>query len=192
MNAAQNYLYWRAWGAVTRANKGKPLPEWDQSELGINALPIVEVNDLRHAAHFVALGKDKSSKKFTNGDFDRVLCVFRLLANPLNLDARMEFDAYQRGEDPGQRKRLIVGIRDKAPEAYTQWVCSNHYGTKNWQTLGHDDLYRLNMTLDNRDPAWPGQDARLNALASEETKTTYEHGKELAEASFVADDNQPF
>src|SRR5262245_21256880 len=45
--------------------------------------------DFRHACHVVAFGKDKSSSQLTNKELDRVLALFRLLADPDDLSATM-------------------------------------------------------------------------------------------------------
>lgn len=60
MTPAQNRLYWREWGALTRTCKAKSWPEPD-----------------RHALHKKALGRDKSHNAFTNADLDKVLAAFR-------------------------------------------------------------------------------------------------------------------
>lgn len=176
LTKAQDWKYWSTWGAVVRANEWRmaegrlhPRARLAESEIhqrvaafariiagraGQIAEPQITVNDLRHGAHWLALGRDKSHSKFTNQDLDRVLPVFRLLVNPTDLQARMDFDSYQRGEDPGGRKRLLVGIESKAPEAYIAAVALDKFGTKDWRSLNGQQLFRLNMTLDNRRARW--------------------------------------
>jgi hypothetical protein len=68
MTKAQTYLYWREYQAACRAAKAAELPPLD-----------------RHELHRRALGKNKSSKLFTNADLDKVLAIFRSYTRPADL-----------------------------------------------------------------------------------------------------------
>lgn len=70
MTPKQTQFYWSEWAAVRRVclAKGWAVPE-------------------RHELHVKALGKEKSSKDFSNGDFDRVLQVFRSFSRPDSVNA---------------------------------------------------------------------------------------------------------
>jgi hypothetical protein len=70
MTPAQQMLYFREWGRVRDVLKAKGLPCGD-----------VE----RHKFHLKALGVRKSSKDFTNADFDKVLAAFKAITEPGNL-----------------------------------------------------------------------------------------------------------
>jgi hypothetical protein len=83
MSPAQTCLYWREFAAV-RAVK----PDAD-----------------RHALHVEALGVSKSSKDFTNADFDRVLGVFRAVSQPASLSSQMR----QLGQ---RRARLLYRLEE--------------------------------------------------------------------------------
>ena len=72
MTKAQTMLYFREWAAVRAACRAAALPEPD-----------------RHELHRRALGEDKSSKLFTNADFDRVLAEFRAISRPASVDAQI-------------------------------------------------------------------------------------------------------
>jgi hypothetical protein len=115
----------------------------------------LKVDDLRHGAHVLALGRDKSSAQLTNTELDRVVALFRLLAAPEDLAAIIAWDAYQRGEDPGALTRVEYFIR-RCPEAYVRSVCHGRFGTRNWESLTIAQKKLLGMTLANRKPARGG------------------------------------
>jgi hypothetical protein len=70
MTPAQTQKYFREWGAVRAAclARGWAVPD-------------------RHELHRRALGRDKSSKAFSNADFDKVLQVFWSFSKPDSLNA---------------------------------------------------------------------------------------------------------
>ncbi len=72
MTKAQNALYWREWGTLTKRcrKEGWTVPD-------------------RHELHARALGKDKSHDDFTNPDFDKVLGVFRSYSQAENVNAQV-------------------------------------------------------------------------------------------------------
>lgn len=72
MTPAQTTLYFREWNNVRERCKaeGWVLPD-------------------RHQLHVRALGKDKSSKLFTNPDLDKVLAVFRSFSQPASVNAQV-------------------------------------------------------------------------------------------------------
>lgn len=75
---------------------------------------------LRHACHYVALGKDKSSDNLTNAELDQVLAVFRLMADPDDLKSIIDRDHPEHAE----RRRLVVLCR-RQPEARILAIASN-------------------------------------------------------------------
>jgi hypothetical protein len=98
MNPKQNTLYWREWGALTRACKaaGQAVPD-------------------RHDLHVRALGSDKSHKSFTNAEFDKVLGVFRSYSQPAAVDQQLR----QLGQ-PRARKLHKVGELLKCLALYVE------------------------------------------------------------------------
>jgi hypothetical protein len=76
VNAAQTSLYFREWGIVRKHYLAK----------GIDSK---QADNKRHELHKRALGRDKSSKDFTNADLDKVLAVFRAVYDGGNLDAQL-------------------------------------------------------------------------------------------------------
>ena len=112
MSPAQAQLYWRAYAAaaraqgwasvdgIERARQARELgavwvsPDLDQvlaavwriaGQLAADGGGNTDANALRHACHVVAIGHGVSSKKLSNADFDSVLTLFRLLADPNRL-----------------------------------------------------------------------------------------------------------
>lgn len=173
MNKAQEFMFWKRWGNVVAVNawkmaKGRlheeaKLPSASQWHAQVwsfatlvarQAAKAVGPDELRHGAYWLALGRDKTHMKFDNRDLDRVLTVFNLLIDPDNLTAVSDHLSYQRGEDPGGRKRLVVGILNKAPAAYIAAVALDKFGTRDWESLNGQQLFRLNMTLSNRRANW--------------------------------------
>lgn len=101
------------------------------------------VNDLRHGAHVMALGRDKSSTLFSNAEVDRVCTLFKLLSDPDDLDAMMHW------QDPGmsEKNRLEWAIKHAAPDAYVREIASRKFGTRMWEWLRMDQMRQLLMTL---------------------------------------------
>lgn len=87
MTPKQTTLYWREWGTLSRRCKaeGWRLPD-------------------RHELHVRAIGRDKSSKEFSNGEFDKVLGVFRSYSQTENLNAQVR-------QDRQPRARLVHRIQ---------------------------------------------------------------------------------
>jgi hypothetical protein len=167
-------LYWPGWAAAVRANwrreKGRVVvapgaaanPWRDQVELaaegmGASALAVVDWDWLRHAAHWVALGRDVSSKALNNGQLDRVLVLFRLLANPLDLQAVLDWQAPGRPD----RRRTEWAMRHLPhTDGYVRSVCSAKFGTRRWESLEDRALHQLLMTLKNRPASRRGAETR--------------------------------
>jgi hypothetical protein len=74
MSPAQTMLYFRLCGRVRAHYKERGLP-WGDVQ--------------RHALHQKALGHMKSSKDFTNSDFDRVKAAILAIVEPGNLNAQL-------------------------------------------------------------------------------------------------------
>lgn len=120
MTPAQRVLYFREWGLARKAR-----PDAD-----------------RHALHVEALGMDKSSKRFTNRDLDRVLAVFRAISRPDDVDAQLRQQAMER-----TRALYTIG---KHPAEYVQAICMDRFGTADLEQLDDAQAAQLAMTLANR------------------------------------------
>jgi hypothetical protein len=138
--AQVNGLYQRVWAAAAeRALQG---------HRGVTA------EDLRHGCHVVALGQDKGSGDLTSGECDRVVCLFRLMADPDDLDAQIAWEHPEEGE----KKRLKWVIGQAAPEAYISAISKDRFGTIFWETdLSAGQLRQLLMTLKGRQRKWSGK-----------------------------------
>jgi hypothetical protein len=160
----QNTLYWRMWSRVVNANdwrmsKGRlisPLAP-HTSHLGRRVLALatdlarqlhrsVTADDLRHACHVAAVGHEKSHKDLTNTEFSRVLTAFKLLIEPDDLDAQMDWD----NPDRDARRSLVAGINKIAPHAAIDAICKNAFNNYNspfWEDLELGQLRWLLRTL---------------------------------------------
>ena len=89
-------------------------------------VPAAECEAERHALHARALGEDKSSLDFTNGDFDKVKAALLVVIDGTDLDAQL--DALKQP----QKRRLWV-IRDlcarmRKEEAYALGIARQMLG----------------------------------------------------------------
>lgn len=100
---------------------------------------------LRHACHEVALGRDKSSKDFTTAECNRVVALLDLLADPLDLAARVRLDHPERAEADA----LAAALR-RFPAAYVGAVSADKFGTRNWASLALPQMRMLHVTLRSR------------------------------------------
>ncbi len=149
MSPKQTSLYWREWAAVRRV-----CPEAD-----------------RHELHARALGLDKSSKEFTNADFDKVLAEFRAISEPDNLEGQLR-------QISQPVRRLIWRIRKLAPESYWRAIARDKFGTETLAELSEGQLTMLRNTLA----------ARANALR----KRSVQEAGPRAERAVQEECEQPF
>lgn len=169
MTPRQLQTYWRLWGRVTAANRWKlvlgyihPQARSDRSpehqavwQLAEALADRAEVNltpeHLRHACHIRALGRDKSSKDIgTTREASRLFALLRLLTDPDDIQARIDFDGTA---DDDARRRLLWRINHSgAPEAYITHICRSKF--PNWtgriDNLSTGQLRHLIMTLSQR------------------------------------------
>ena len=126
MSPAQDKLYWREWGAVSRRCRDRGLPVPD-----------------RHELHAAALGADKSHKDFTNADFDKVLAQFRAHSQPDNVAAQL-----RQLDQPKVRLRHKIMSFD---QAYWQAIARDKFGHADLEELDLDQLTQLRNTLAARE-----------------------------------------
>lgn len=110
----------------------------------------VKPDDFRHACHIVAIGQNKSSWDMTNDECERVVTLFRVLTNPDDIEAVLDW------EDPlrAKKRNLIAAVKHKAPVAYWGHIAENKYQTRILDNLTIGQLTQLCMTLNNRKDAW--------------------------------------
>ncbi len=90
MTPAQTKLYFFEWG---RARK----------HYLANGIDPKQADAKRHACHAKALGRDKSSKDFTNAELDKVIAAFRAVSDGGNLNAQL-----QQLDQPDNRRAAMV------------------------------------------------------------------------------------
>lgn len=110
------------------------------------------LRDLHHGCYLVALGRDKDTERLTNKEQDRIVALVRYLAAPMDLKAIATWQAYQRGEDPGQQVRTKHFIRSRGPEAILRHLTHDLTGgqTKDWESLDEKKQAELSRLLAQR------------------------------------------
>lgn len=104
MTAAQTNLYFFEWGEVRKHYRAK----------GIDAK---QADNKRHVLHRRALGKDKSSKDFTNAELDKVIAIFRAVHDGGNLDAQLA-----QLDQPEHRRALMIRRARAAVRSFVDGV----------------------------------------------------------------------
>ena len=132
MTPAQKSRYWRDWSKIRKM--------------------LVEMGDFskedadaeRHEIHRRALGRDKSSKDFTNRDLDAIFDHFQTYI--------VLIDGPQKTAGPdGECKRLIWAITQTGlPEAYLEAISQDQFGTPDWRSLPEADLVKFRFTAVSR------------------------------------------
>jgi hypothetical protein len=133
-NPQLNELYQRIWQIALERAQGTKGPSAEH---------------FRHACHLVAFGEDKSSNQLNNQEVDRIVALFRMLANPDDLAATLAWSNPQEEK----RKRMLWWIENNCTESYVIQVSREKFQTANWQALTFDQLTQLHMTLKNRSNA---------------------------------------
>lgn len=171
MNDSQNKKYWRCWGAVVRANQWRWLEgrivetaKGDVSEHhaavwriarersgAAHRAPIAD--DLRHACHIHALGRDVSHARMTDQQFDRLLILWGnererrgLLVEPDDLNSVMAWI----NPAEAQRKNTVEYIRQLAPEAVIISIAERAGYGRDWHGLSRDQLLALGRIIRDR------------------------------------------
>lgn len=177
MNAAQNTKYWRRWNVVCKHNnwrwlKGRIMDNavkaagqhhqavWTMAEqLANRACRAPIADDLRHACHVVAVGRDVSHADFTNPQFSRLLILWGderdlegLLINPEHLASIMAWD----NPDRARKDSLIRSIAEAASEEYIRSITADVWGTHNWHDLEAPALLGLLRKIKGNAPAKSG------------------------------------
>jgi hypothetical protein len=135
--------------------------------------------DYRHACHLFALGKDKSSEHLTNSEVERCVYLFRLLADPDDLDAILGW----LHPENDTRKRLLWFLEHRCQLPFVQRVCHDKFATYDFHSLNLDSIQDLVRTMKNRPH---GQTGGASVPASRPTDDEY------ADQAATEDDNEPF
>lgn len=170
MTPKQNLLYWRLWGEVCRARewrmrKGRitPAPPESPEETIILGIAANLANshhrattpeDLRHASHYYAAGKDIGHDALTQPQIDKLFALWHLIRDPANLDAAIALE----NPDVGARKRLVHQIKTHAPEYYILHICADQFAGQYtppfWEDLPVASLRALHLTIRTRTANW--------------------------------------
>jgi uncharacterized protein YjiS (DUF1127 family) len=113
-------LYFREWGFVRKACKAAAVPVPD-----------------RHELHRRALGRDRSSKDFSNEEFDKVLAEFRAISQPASVNAQLRQQRQPRTRLEFSLDELLacIGLYVADAEAYAAGICLDKYGTPDFRDL---------------------------------------------------------
>lgn len=198
MTESQDKKYWRRWSAVCRANgwrweKGflvRPdlAPGGGDAPVAVptsphhaavwqlaTALALQEdraplANDLRHACHVHALGREISHLKITNTQFSRLLTLWGndkdqrgLLIDPLCLTSDL---AWSHPEFQTHASRRWT-IEHHCVESYVVAVTREMFQTADWQSLPAAALGQLYALLHERPNAWRRAAAHLAGSPTE-------------------------
>ena len=173
MSPAQTQFYFRTWQAAAAAHgwnfKAGVVAAlaahhagevWQSPALNRTLAPIYEHaefsaqrdgrevtgNDLRHACTALAVGRQASSKSFSNQDFDCVLALLRVLAEPQNLKY---LAAFEHADESGERRRHVHVIT-QADEFYWRKISRDRFGHFDLDRLTLVQLRQLSLTIRNR------------------------------------------
>ena len=174
INAGQNSKYWRRWGVVCKTNrwrwlKGRladdavkdagahHLAVWRIAEaLADQGCRAVVADDLRHACHVHAIGRDVSHSDFNNDQFSRLLLLWGderkirgLLIDADDLSAQMLWD----NPDQAKKLSLIRAIKALASDEYICSITQHVWGTIYWEDLDVKALLGLLRKLQGNKPA---------------------------------------
>ena len=177
MNTGQNSKYWRRWAAVCHHNnwrwiKGRLSAEavkdtgphhtavWVHAEqLANQACRAVTADDLRHACHVHAFGRDISHSSLTNRQFDRLLLLWgneremRGLLNTDDIRAQVLWDH----PDQAEKLSLVHAIKLAAAHEYICSITRDVFGTEYWEDLDAKQLLGLLRKIKGNSPAQTGQ-----------------------------------
>jgi hypothetical protein len=179
MNAAQNSKYWRRWAFVCRHNqwrwlKGRLVAEavkdagahhlavWRLAEMMADQnCRAVVADDLRHACHVHAFGRDASHDSFSNAQFSRLLLLWGderprneggiagLLIYPDEIRAQIYWDDPERA----RKESLVRSIKACASDEYICAITQDVWGTIYWEDLDLKALLGLLRKLKGNAPS---------------------------------------
>jgi hypothetical protein len=134
MTPKQSAAYWRKWGQIRKLLM-------EQGEFSRE-----DADAERHVITRAALGKQKSSKAFTNRDldaiFDHMDKYLVLLEGPKSGPARADVQPV---------KRLVYAIEQLGlPEPYLEAISRDQFKTSDWRSLTERQLIRFRFTCVNR------------------------------------------
>lgn len=169
MSPKQTLLYFREWGKVRERARAQ-------------GTPAAECDAMRHALHQKALGYQRSSKLFTNGELDKVLAVFRAISRSGDLNCQI--DAQQQ---PLKRRMHVLRALCAElgqPISYAEGIALQAAGREEFSTIDLDTLSEKELT------------AVIVALRAQIRRTKGKppawKRKQPAPAAVAGDDGDPF
>ena len=178
MNDSQNNKYWRCWAAVCRANRWRMVKgrladdavNADSSHhisicqiagnLADQSCRAVTVDDLRHACHIHALGRDMSHSGLNNDQFNRLLLLWgdeRKIRGLLVYSDDIRAQTFWDNPDMQKKEGLVRSILAAAGDDYVSKISADIWGTIYWQDLDAAALLGLLRKVKANAPAMPGK-----------------------------------
>jgi hypothetical protein len=176
MSPAQQGFYWRLWSEVCEANRwamvkgrfvhdparlGKFGPEIVALAKSLADCGAIKLDNLRHACHIFALGRDCSMKKLITKEFNKIKALFQILTDDQNTQAWMEWE----NAEIAECRSLVIAIKRMAPPEYIQEIARCKWNVKSWQFVDITSLRWLARELAHRKPTWPAGGTGLPAEA---------------------------
>lgn len=140
MTPFQQKKYWWEWGRCREFFAGRGRSP-------------AQIEEARHDLHRKALGRDKSSKEFSNADLDKVIAAFRAVWDDSNLDAQL-----RQLDQPEHRlqaaRQRVAGLAAQCGvnrgEAGLEAYFSNWFRGRRYESLTERELQQLAGILQRR------------------------------------------
>lgn len=120
---------------------------WNAAEqFSATAHRAVQPSDLRHGCYVAALRRDKKTDDLFHKEVTRVVNLFKVLADPDDLDAVLDYFHPVNQE----RKELVWWLENKATAGWPADLAEDIYGTRDWPSLETWQLRALRGTIRDR------------------------------------------
>lgn len=138
MTKPQANKHWNLWRDVCAAQG------WDPKD-----------NARRHTLYIEALDHDASFNDLDNAALDKIFPVMQRLAGTELVASQVQLDEFERGDKPGERRRLIWRIEQTLAEPLMKdfdmaRLCEDLFGTSDWKIQPIPKLTNLRNTVVNR------------------------------------------
>ena len=172
LTASQITYYGKLWGRACKANgwrmdRGRLQGRTSGNELVLKIFLLAEqhalahhravtIEDLRRACTAHAAGRFCSTKDLTNREFDSLISLLKLLADETDIGASVRLG----DPDIGERERLVINIRKRAPEAKVLAIARNlntwagMWEPPHWENLPIPGLTLLLTILAGEQKKW--------------------------------------
>lgn len=159
MTPKQQSLYWREWGNVRRV-------------LVAAGRTPAEADAQRHRIHIEQLGRDASSKRLTNAQFDSVLAGFRAYSRSDDLMAQLRLIDQPEQRLASYKRRAAeladqCGVEEEGRDAYLD-ALARRICSRTWATVTETDAAKLCGILEQQAKRCATKPAPAVAPAEEE------------------------